>query len=215
MLQCSTFCSAHTPKEEDMSATETGPGGPVTAAAGEKIDVMESITGLYTKGIERLAEAQKKGIDLAAEQNAEWVNMWKKLMNGSSPVPGLALLDMATAALQRNVDTQKGAIDLMVEQSHALASMAKDNAGKATKVVEENVAKAKEVIKEAVAGQKAAIDNSAKQTKAAFENAKQQFGYAGTPVGAAADSMQHGLEVVEEAQKDMLDTLAEPVQVVH
>ena len=45
--------------------------GPVTAAEGMKVDVIESISELYTKGIERLAEVQKKGLELAVQHNAE------------------------------------------------------------------------------------------------------------------------------------------------
>ena len=40
------------------------PGGPATAAQGEKLDVIESMTQIYTKGIERLAEIQKKGLEI-------------------------------------------------------------------------------------------------------------------------------------------------------
>ncbi len=45
--------------------------GPVTAAEGMKVDVIESIGELYTKGIERLAEIQKNGLELAVKHNAE------------------------------------------------------------------------------------------------------------------------------------------------
>ena len=43
----------------------------VSAAAAEKTEVVETIATLYTKGVERIAEVQKKGIDLAGKQNAE------------------------------------------------------------------------------------------------------------------------------------------------
>jgi hypothetical protein len=36
------------------------------------------------------------------------------------------------------------------------------------------------------------------------------LGYAGTPVGTAADSMERGMDIVLEAQKDLLDLVAEP-----
>jgi hypothetical protein len=86
--------------------------------------------------------------------------------------------------------------------------LVKERKVKATDTVEEGKKKAKEVIEHSVAAQKTALEYTARQTKAAFETAKQQLGYAGTPAGAAVDSMQRGMEVVVEAQKELLDELA-------
>jgi len=191
-----------------MKATETRPEGPVTAATGEKLDVFESVTQLYTSGIERLAEFQKKGLELAVQYNAEWVNTWKK--HTLAP-PGLLILDLASTAFERFADTQKGAIDLIVGQSHALADLVKERKLKASDTLEEARTRAQEAIEHSVAAQKTAIDYAAKQAKAVFETAKQQLGYAGTPVEAAADTMQRGMDVVVEAQKELLDTLKGPM----
>ncbi len=193
-----------------MKATEKGPEGPVTAAAGEKPDFVESAVQLYTTGIERLAEAQKKAIDAAIEHNAEMVNTWKKQ---AWAAPGLFMLDLATTAFDRYAETQKGTIDLVVEQSHTLAGLVKERKVKAGKVVDDSVARAQEAIDQSVAAQKTALDYTTKQAKAAFETAKKQFACAGTPAGAAADSMQRGLEVVVDAQKELLDVLKEPFKV--
>jgi hypothetical protein len=191
-----------------MSAKETGPGTPVTAAAGEKTDVFESMTQLYTSGIERVAEIQKKGLDLAVQHNAELVNSWKKL---TLAAPGIFVLDLATTAFERFADTQKGAIDLVVDQSRALAKLVKERDVKTTDAFEEGKAKTQEAIEHLVTAQKTALDYSAKQAKAAFQTAKQQFGYAGTPAATVADSMQRGMEVVVEAQKGLLDAMKEPI----
>ena len=112
------------------------------------------------------------------------------------------MLDLASTAFERFADTQKGAIDLMVEQSHALAGLVKERKFKAADTLEEARKRTQEVIEHSVAAQKTAIDYAAKQAKAVFETAKQQFGYAGTPVEAAADTMQRGMDVVVEAQKN-------------
>ena len=72
-----------------MNAKETGPDVPVTAAAGEKTDVIESMTQLYTSGIERVAEIQKKGLDLAIQHNTELVNAWKQY---ALAAPGIFIL---------------------------------------------------------------------------------------------------------------------------
>jgi len=195
-----------------MNATETGPDVPVTAAAGEKTDVFESMAQLYTSGIERVAEIQKKGLDLAVQHNTELVNAWKK---HALAAPGLFVLDLAAAAFERFADTQKGAIDLVLGQSHALASVVKERKVKTMDTFEDGKARVKEGIEQAVAAQKSALDYSAKQAKAVFQTAKQQLGYAGTPTAAGVDSMQRGMEVVVEAQKDLLDLMKVPIQILH
>jgi hypothetical protein len=200
------------PKENNMNISAMGPEEPVAAAAGEKFDVLESAVQLYTSGIERLAEAQKKAIDLAMEQNTELVTAWKKQAFGA---PGFFMLDMATTAFDRYAETHKGAIDLVVEQAHTLAGLVKERKLNASKAVDEGVTRVQEAIDQSVAAQKTALDYSTKQTKAAFETAKKQFGYEGTPAGAAADSVQRGIEVVVEAQKDLLDVMKEPIKTVH
>ena len=50
----------------------------VKPVAGEKPDFVEAAVHLYTTGIERVAEAQKKAIDLTINHNAEMVGDWKK-----------------------------------------------------------------------------------------------------------------------------------------
>ena len=190
-----------------MEAKDVGTRGPVTDAAGERLDVIESMTLLYSGGIERLAEIQKKGLEIAVKHNAEVVNTLKRQ---TLPAPGALMLDLATTAFEHFADTQRGAIDLVVEQTHALAGVVKERGIKATDTIEEGKKKAKEAIEHTVAAQKTALDYTAKQAKVAFEAAKQQLGYPGTPAGAAADSMQRGMEVVVEAHKDLLDVLAEP-----
>jgi len=195
-----------------MKATEKGPEGPVTAAAGEKADFVETAVRVYTTGVERLAEAQKKAIDVAIEHNAEMISTWKKQ---AAAAPGLFMLDLATMAFDRFAETHKGMIDLVVEQTHTLAGLAKERKLKAGKVVDDSVARAQEAIDQSVAAQKTVLDFSTRQTRAAFETAKKQFGYAGTPAGTAADSMQRGFEVVVDAQKELLDVLKEPLKIVH
>jgi hypothetical protein len=191
--------------ESDMETKEAK--GPVMAADGIKVDAIESMTELYTNGIERLAEVQKKGLEIAVKHNAEVASAWKKF---TLPVPGVLMLDLATNAFERFAETQKGAIDLMVEQTHTLAKLVKERKVKATDTMEEGNARAKEAIEHSIAAQKTALDYTAKQAKAAFATAKQQFGYAGTPVETATDSLERGMDIVVETQKELLDLVAEP-----
>jgi hypothetical protein len=200
-------------KENGMNTTETGPEVPV--AAGEKLDVLGSVTEFYSRSIDRLAEMQKQTLDFVVQQNTDLVGVWKKNTKGSPITAGPFMFDLIGTIFDRYAETHKSAIDLVVDQSHAFASAVKERRVKATKVGEEGVAFAQEAIEKTVAAQKTALDYSAKQSKAAFESAKKQFGYAGTPAEAAVDSVQRGVEVVIEAQKEMLDVLKSPIQTLH
>jgi len=200
MLQCSMIRSADARDGEHMETVETK--RPVTAAEETKVDVMESLADLYTTGIERLAEVQKNGIEVAVKHNTEVANAWKKL---ALPMPGMLMLDLNTAAFERFAETQKGAIDLIVEQSRTYAKLVKERKVKVADTLEEGKKRAKEAVEHTVAAQKTALNYTAKQTKAAFETAKQQLGYAGTPMGAAADSVERGMDIVLDAQKELLD----------
>jgi hypothetical protein len=191
-----------------VETKETGLGEQATAAAGAHFDPVESMTQLYTSGIERLAEIQKKSLELTVQHNSEIMGAWKKQIVAA---PGVLMLDLVTAAFERLADTQKGAIDLVVEQTHTLAGLMKERKLKASDAMGEVKNCAKEAIEHSIAAQKTAIDYSAKQAKAVFESAKQQLGYAGTPAGAAADSMQRGMEVLVEAHRELLDVMKEPV----
>jgi hypothetical protein len=178
---------------------------PVTAAETEKADAFETVTELCTSGIERLAEVQKKGLEIAVRQNAEVASAWKKL---ALAAPAVLMLDLAANAFERIADTQKGAIDLAVEQTHTFVKTVKQRKTEATETIEEGKKRAKEAIEHSVAAQKTALDFTAKQAQAAFETAKQQLGYSGTPAGAAAEAMQRGIEVVVGAHKELLDEFA-------
>ena len=181
--------------------------GPVTAAEAVKVDAIDSMTELYTNGIERLAGMQKKGLEIAVRHNAEVVGAWKKF---TLPIPGVLMLDLAATAFERFAETQKGAIDLMVEQTHTFSKLVKERKVKATDTVEEGKKRTKEAIEHSIAAQKTALDYTARQAKAAFETAKQQLGYAGTPAGTATESMERATDIVLEAQKELLDLVAEP-----
>lgn len=187
--------------ECDMETKEAK--GPVTAAEAVKADAIDSMTELYTNGIERLAEMQKKGLEIAVRHNAEVVSTWKKF---ALPVPGVLMLDLATTAFERFAETEKGAIDLVVEQTRTFAKVVKERKAETTDTVEEGKKTAKAAIEQSIAAQKTALDYTARQAKAAFATAKQQL--AGTPVATAADSMERGMDIVVDAQKELLDLVA-------
>src|ERR1700722_19744833 len=188
-----------------MNTTKKTTSQTVSAAAAEKTEVVETIATLYTSGVARLAEVQKKGIDLAVKHNAELLDAWKKIAQIFPGAPGLAMLDLASNAFDRYADTQKGAIDLVLEQSHALASLVKEHAASTANATAGASEIVKQTVEKAVAAQKNALDFSVAQTKVAFETAKKQFGMSGTPAEAAAESLQRGVDSLIEAQKELLD----------
>lgn len=193
-----------------MSTTKRTAGGPVSTAAAENSEVVETVSNLYSKSVERIAELQKKGIDMAMEQNAEVLNACKKM---SQTVPGfssLFMLDSAATAFARYADTQKGAIDLVLEQSHALTGMVKESAYATVKIGSGATAVLLSTVEQTVIAQKKALDDSAAQGKAAFEKAKQYFGLTGTPAEQVAESFQHGVDSLIATQKELLDIAAKP-----
>src|SRR5215469_6630509 len=138
-----------------MKATEKAPEEPVTTPPNEKPDFVETAVHLYATGVERLAEAQKKAIDLAVNHNAEMVSTWKKQ---AWAAPGFFMLDLATTAFDRYAETQKGMIDLAVEQSRLMAGIVKERKVKAGKIADDSVAKAQEAIDQSIAAQKTVLD---------------------------------------------------------
>jgi hypothetical protein len=170
----------------------------------KQTEVVESITALYTKSVERLAEAQKKTLDMALQQNADLTGAWKKIAQVVPGTPLPTVLDLVANTFGQFVDLQKGAIDLALEQSQKLAELASeriDSVSSATDAVKTMV---QDTVERAAAAQKSAIDFSATQTKTVFDTFKKQSGVAGTPVEAAAESLQRGFDTLVESQKNIL-----------
>ncbi len=176
----------------------------------KKNEVVEAFIPLYTKNVERLAELQKKTLDNAAEQNAELIAACKKAFNYIPETPGLFLFDLVGQTFDRFVETQKGAIDLAVEQSHVVAGLATEPTASATKVAEGFTSLFKQSVEFSVAAQKKALDYYAEQHKTAYETAKKQFRIVNNP---AADAFQSGIDALIQTQKTMLDLVSKPFKV--
>ena len=190
-----------TPKKSTKSVNGTA----------QKNEVVEAFIPLHTKNVERLAELQKKSLDIAAEQNAELIAACKKAFHYIPETPGLFLFDLVGQTFERFVETQKGAIDLAVEQSHVVAGLAKERGGSATKVAEGVTALFKQSVEHSVEAQKQALDYYAEQHKSACETAKKQFHIANNP---AADAFQTGIDALIQTKKTMLDLVSKPFKSV-
>ena len=171
-------------------------------------EVAETITAVYTKNVERLAEAQKNGLDLALQQNSDLIGAWKKIAQIVPGTPVPSVLDLVANAFGQFVDLQKGAIDLALEQSQTLTALAKERINSFASANEAVTTFVQETVERAAVAQKNAIDFSAAQTKTVIDTFKKQSGVAGTPVEAAADSMQHGFDTLVESQKNILNFAA-------
>jgi len=99
------------------SSKVTGKGAFATA----RNEFTETFLPLYEKGVEHLAEFQKKSLELAARQNAEWTGALKKAFHFQPDTPAAFWIDAAGRTFETYVDMQKEFLDHVVEQSHAVA----------------------------------------------------------------------------------------------
>ncbi len=169
-----------------------------------KIDFGEVAT-LFTSGVERIAEVQKKGIEIAVQHNSELVNLWKNSLQKLPGAPGLFMLELESSGFGRYAEIQKAAIDLVVEQSHAFADLVKERTTAATRVTEDADGFAKKSVERVVALQKKVLEQVAAQAKAIVETSNEQFGVKGSPGETASDSIQRGVDAIVDAQKELLN----------
>jgi methyl-accepting chemotaxis protein len=179
-----------------------------TKSVGVKPETVENFIPLFTKNVERVAELQKKSLEVAAEQNAEFVATCKEAFETTPETPGMFVFDLLGQAFERAVEAQKAAIDQTVEQSNALASLVKERAGSAKKVAEGVTSVFQQTVEQAVAAQKKALDYYAEQHKAAYETAKKQFQIS----NPAAEIFQAGMDALIETQKTMIDIATKPLK---
>ena len=177
----------------------------------ETPEILETVATFYAQGIDRLAEVQKKGLDLATRQNNEILDSWKKIASAVPGGSGLQMLDLASKAFDRFADMQKGAINLMLTQSDALLCVVREGASSASEANGISAGLVQQAVEESVSAQKKALDEFAAQSRPAFEKAKSQLGLAGTPAEAVADALQRGVESLTENQKEFLDFATSPL----
>ena len=177
----------------------------VTSVEDKQTEAVETITALYTKNVERLAEAQKTSLDLALQQNADLIGAWKKIAQVVPGTPVPTVLDLVANAFGQFVDLQKGAIDLALEQSQTLTALANERMNSVSSATDAVTTFVQDTVERAAVTQKNAIEFSAAQTKTVIDTFKKQSGVAGTPVEVAAESMQRGFDTLVENQKEILN----------
>jgi len=173
-----------------------------TARSAENVEAVGNFIPVYTKNVERLAELQKKTLDVAAEQSTELLGAWKKV------VPGFAWFDMFGQTFDRYVEFQKEAVDLAVEQTHAVAELAKDRGAYVAKATDGVTSLIQQTVEHSVAAQKKGLEFCAEQQKTAYETAKKQFKMS----NPFAEAFQSGMDVLLETQKTVLDIASKPIK---
>ncbi len=177
----------------------------------EKNEAIESFFPFFTRSVERIAEFQEKSLDFAAQQNADLLENFKKATKAFPQTPGTFMFDLYAQAFDKIVETQKGAIDLVVEQSQQAVNLTKERGTSYGKATEGFTSLVQQTVDQTIAAQKKALDFVAEQQKTAYDAVKQQFRFANTP---AAEAFQNGLDTLIETQKAMLDIASKPLHTV-
>jgi hypothetical protein len=186
------------------SSKKTSP----TYGAAASTDFVEAFAPVYLNSVEHVAELQKQCLDTAAEQTAAWTAAWKSVFS-SFPVPTPTFFfDIFGQAVQTCVETQKSAIDLVVEQTQSVSEIAKQRAEAYSKITETATAAFQATVTRSVEAQKKVLEFASAQNKAVCAATKKQIG-AG-PAAAFVDSYERGAETLIEAQKTILENATKP-----
>lgn len=179
------------------------------AAAAETVDTLEDFVPLYVKGIEVIAELQKKSLEIAAQQNAEWAAAGKKAVGRFLPSAQVnPVFDLAAQAFDTVLEGQKDAIDLALEQNQTVAAFAREGVESLSRLTNGVTELFQKSVEYSVAVQKKGLEFAAEQNKAIYETAKRQFGISGSPV----ETFQRSLDALMETQKKVLDIAAQPLK---
>jgi len=179
------------------------------AAPAETVEVLENFVPLYLKGMEVIAELQKKTLQIAAQQNAEWAGASKKALVRFIPASQVnPVFDLAAQAFDTILEGQKEAIDMVLEQNQTVVGLAKEGVESVSKLTNGLTALFQKSVEYSVAMQKKALEFAAEQNKAAYDAASKRFGLSGSPV----ETFQRGLDALMETQKKVLDIASKPLK---
>lgn len=171
-------------------------------------EVRANPLALFARGVDRVAELQKRTLDIAVQQNAEMVDLYKNLIQKLPGTPQLPMLEVAASAFGRLAETQKNFVDLAVEQTHSAVDTLKERVSATNKTTESTMNLTNQVMERSVAVQKKVLENTVVQTKAVLDAVRQQMGFAGSPADVAATSFQRGVDTLVEVQKEILEMVA-------
>jgi hypothetical protein len=180
------------------------------AAAAVSPEFVDAFSPLVLNSVERIADLQKKTLDIAAEQTAEFIGAWKKAFSYFPVTPPAFIFDVAGQAVKTAIETQKGAIDMVVEQTQSVADITKVRTAAYAKIVDGVTSTVQKSVERSVEAQKKVLEFAGEQNKAVFESTKKQLGAAAGPASVIVDSFQRGADAVIEAQKSILNIASQP-----
>jgi hypothetical protein len=177
------------------------------APAVPEILPIDAFANLFHNGVEKLAEIQKATLDMFAVQSADAINAWKQASHLPPATPGMSFADLAERNIENCIEVQKELMNLAVEQSALGVEAAKERGGSVSKLAAGISGLAQQSAEKAVAAEKIMLDFAASQNKMIGEAAKRECGLAGiAPLCQAVESIQHGMEVVIQGQKEAIET---------
>ncbi|KAA6463072.1 hypothetical protein DYQ86_07000 [Acidobacteria bacterium AB60] len=188
-----------------MTAAAKANRDPVMEDGPSKPEFQDESAALFLRGMERIADVQKQCIDVAVQHATELVDVARKTAGKLPGVPAAPILEVTSGAINRYADTQKAAIDFVVEQGRVWTDMFKDRSRSEKISSESTTSVAKQALERSFAVQKKALENTAAQTKAVVDATRRQFGLTGTQADAFTDTFQRSVDTVVEAQKELLD----------
>ena len=161
--------------------------------------------------VERVADLQKKTLDVAAEQTAEWIGAWKKAFSYFPVTPATFFFDIAGQAVQTAIENQKSAIDLVVEQTEAATEIAKVRADAYSKIAAGVGTSVRKSVERSVEAQKKVLElASAAEQSRSLSPPRSSSARRPGPATAILDTFQRGADTVIEAQKSFLDMASQP-----
>ncbi len=166
----------------------------------------DAFTPLVLNSVERVANLQKKTLDLAAEQTAEWIGAWKKAFSYFPGSPARVLLRYCRPGRPNRIETQKSAIDLVVEQTEAVTEIAKLRAEAYSKIAESvNRCIPDRRLSARSKPRRRCWSLPARRTRRISKPPRSSSAAAAGPATAILDSFQRGADTVIEAQKSILE----------
>lgn len=181
----------------------------------EAIGATETLATLYTDAVERLAEAQKKSIDLIKQQGVESAKTASRATRSFVGDQELFPVDLSLQFFERVADAEKVAIDLFVQQTRVFSGMATDRTAMMIKSAETAMGLAQQAVERVVEFQKKPCEYTSEQARDAFARTKQALETPDTSGEATARSFKRGMDVLVETQKELLDIAIKPFQPVH
>lgn len=191
------------------------PGGPPPEAEEGNSEAPDTFTGPFAQmaqnGMQVLIEAQKRTLEIAAQQSTAAMDAVKAGVRATTSAPPTGLLDVAAKAVETAAGVQKDLVDVAVRQSALLAGAIQERSANSPGQFLASVVEAvQNGVEQAAAAQAILLDHAAKQQKLAIQGLKLQAGMGANemaPVSMVVEAMQKTVEAVIDTEKQFLDLI--------